>query len=65
MVWMLLFLLADISEGKGQYFIRPPNAVVLHSAFSASLGRRLRVFKVLAQVMRKGFSLLRRWATGP
>jgi len=46
-VWMLLFLLADISEGKGRYFIRSSNAVVLRSPFSASLGRRLRVFKVL------------------
>ena len=46
-VWMLLFLLADISEEKGRYFIRSSNAVVLHSPFSASLGRRLRVFKFL------------------
>lgn len=65
MVWMLLFLLADISEGKGRYFIPSSNALVRHSAFSASLGRRLRVFKVLTQVVWKGFSLLRRWATGP
>lgn len=65
MVWMLLFLLADISKGNGRHFIQSSNAMVLHSAFSASLGRRLRVFKVLTQVVRKGFSLPRRWATGP